>query len=242
MAEVALEIDGREVKVEEGTTILEAAKNVGIEIPTLCYHPALSPFGACRLCSVEIVSRDRSRIVTSCNYPVEEGLVVKTKSDRVIRDRKMLIELMLARAPKAKVIQDLARDYGIEKTRFKIEDPENLCILCGLCTRICEERMGVSVINFVDRGVERKVKTPFQQTSDANLDVCMACGACAFVCPGAIKLGYYQEKTDTNSFRIRCRVSIKSTCLRSLPSSNSQRSSNRSREVHPLPHRQMQSV
>jgi len=189
MAEVVLEIDGREVKAEEGTTILEAAKDVGIDIPTLCYHRALSPFGACRICSVEIVSRGRSKIVTSCNYPVEEGLTVKTKSPEVIEIRKMLLELLLARAPKAEIIQDLAKEYGIEKTRFKIEDPENLCILCGLCARICEERMGVSVINFVGRGVERKVETPFQQTSDADLDLCLACGACAFVCPtGAIKL------------------------------------------------------
>ena len=78
MGEITLQIDGREVKAEEGKTVLEAAKSLGIDIPTLCYHPALAPFGACRLCSVEILSRGRSRIVTSCNYPVEEGLVVNT--------------------------------------------------------------------------------------------------------------------------------------------------------------------
>jgi heterodisulfide reductase subunit A2 len=189
MDEVTLEIDGKEVRAKEGTTILEAARSVGIDIPTLCYHRALTPYGGCRLCTVEIFRGRRSRIVTSCVYPVEEGLVVKTKSDTVIRDRKMLIELMLARAPKAKVIQDLAKEYGVEKTRFKIEDPENLCILCGLCTRVCEERIGVSAINFVGRGIERKVQTPFQGTLDINFDVCIACGSCASVCPtGAIKL------------------------------------------------------
>jgi len=189
MNEVTLEIDGKEVKAEEGTTILEAARSGGIDIPTLCYHRALTPYGGCRLCTVEIFRGRRSRLVTSCVYPVEEGLVVKTKSDTVIRDRKMLIELMLARAPKAKVIQDLAKEYGVEKTRFKTEDPENLCILCGLCTRVCEERIGVSAINFVGRGVERKVQTPFQGTLDVNFDVCIACGSCASVCPtGAIKL------------------------------------------------------
>ncbi len=187
MGEITLQIDDREVKVEEGTTILEASKSVGIDIPTLCYHPALSPAGACRLCSVEIISRGRSRIVTSCNYPVEEGLVVNTKSPDVIEVRQMLSELMLARCPNVKVIQDLAREYGVEKPRFKLEDEE--CILCGLCARICEERIGVSAINFVGRGVDRKVETPFQGTLDINLDVCLACGACAFVCPtGAIKL------------------------------------------------------
>ena len=189
MDEVTLEIDGKEVKAKEGTTILEAARSVGIDIPTLCYHKALTPYGGCRLCIVEIFRGRRSRIVTSCVYPVEEGLVVKTQSDAVVKDRKVLIELMLARAPKAKVIQDLANQYGVKKTRFKTEDPENLCILCGLCARVCEERIGVSAINFVGRGVERKVQTPFQGTLDVDFDVCIACGACAHICPtGAIKL------------------------------------------------------
>ena len=189
MGEIALEINGTEVKVEEEITILEAAKNVGIDIPTLCYHPALSPFGACRLCSVEITSRGRSRIVTSCNYPVEEGLVVDTKSPTVIETRKLISEFLLARCPNVKVIQDLAREYGVEKPRFKLGREDEKCILCGLCARICEERMGVSAINFVSRGVNRRVETPFQGTSDVDLDVCRACGACAFVCPtGAIRL------------------------------------------------------
>ncbi len=193
MSEITLEIDDREVKVEEGVTILEAAKSAGINIPTLCYHPALSPMGACRMCSVEIVGRGRSGIVTSCNYPAEEGLIVSTKSPDVIEIRKMISELLLARCPSVKVIQDLAREYGIEKPRFKLEDEK--CILCGLCTRICEERMGVSAINFVSRGVNRKVETPFQRTLDMNLDVCLACGACAFVCPtGAIKLEDITQK------------------------------------------------
>ncbi len=185
MSEVTLEIDGREVRAEEGVTILEVAKSEGIDIPTLCYHPALSAFGACRICSVEIIRRGRSRIVTSCNYEVEEGLQVNTKSPDVIEVRKMLCEFLLARCPNVKLIQDLAREYGVEKPRFKLEDEK--CILCGLCTRICEERIGVSAINFVGRGVDRRVETPFQGTQDIDLDVCLACGSCAFVCPtGAI--------------------------------------------------------
>lgn len=187
MSEISLEIDGRGVKAEEGMSILEAAKSAGIDIPTLCYHPALAPFGACRLCSVEITSHGRSRLVTSCNYPVEDELIVNTKSPDVIETRKVLCELLLARCPNVKVIQDLARDYGVEKPRFKLADEK--CILCGLCARICEERIGVSAINFIGRGVDRKVETPFQATSDIDLDVCITCGACAFVCPtGAIKL------------------------------------------------------
>ncbi|MFC1926081.1 4Fe-4S binding protein [Chloroflexota bacterium] len=196
MAEITLEIDGKEVIAEEGTCILKAAKTVGIDIPTLCYHPALAPFGGCRLCSVEIIVRDRSKIVTSCNYPVEEGLVVKTRSPEIIKIRQMLIELYMARAPKAEIIQELAKEYGVEGTRFKGDDPENLCILCGLCARICEERIGVSAINFVGRGVERDVETPFHKTMDIDLDVCLACGSCATVCPtGAIKLEDMTAKT-----------------------------------------------
>jgi len=195
MAEITLEIDGREVKTEEGKTVLEAAKSAGIDIPTLCYHPALSPFGACRMCSVEIVSRGRSKIVTSCNYPVEEGLVVNTKSPDVIQTRKLISEFLLARCPNVKVIQDLAREYGVEKPRFKLGKEDEKCILCGLCTRICEERIGVSAINFISRGVDRKVETPFQRTLDIDFDACIACGACAFVCPtGAIKLDDITKK------------------------------------------------
>ncbi|MHC1585292.1 MAG: 2Fe-2S iron-sulfur cluster-binding protein [Candidatus Syntropharchaeia archaeon] len=194
MSEVTLVIDGEEVKAEEGTTILEVARKQDIDIPTLCYHSALSPYGACRVCVVEITdSRGRKRIVSSCTYPVEEGLVVDTKSERVIKARKIVLELLLARAPDAEKIQELAREYGIEAPRFKLE--EERCILCGLCTRICEERMGVSAINFVGRGVEREVKTPFQITSDPEFDPCMACGACEFVCPtGAIDLRKQTKK------------------------------------------------
>ncbi len=191
---INLTIDGEAVSVEEGTYILQAARVNNIEIPTLCYHPALEPYGACRLCTVEVISRGMSKFVTSCNYPVEEGLVVNTKSPDVIELRKMLIELLLARSPNAEVIQDLAREYGVEKPTLSLED-EN-CILCGLCTRICEQRIGVSAISFVNRGVDRKIETPFQRTFDINMDVCLACGACAFICPtGAIKLEDITKKT-----------------------------------------------
>lgn len=178
--EITLKIDGVEVKAKEGTAILDAARKVGIHIPTLCYHQALSPFGACRVCSVEMTDkRGRKRIVTSCNYPVYEGLVVDTKSEKVIRTRKLLLELLLARCPKVKQICDLAREYGIHKPSFWIEDEDEDCILCGLCARVCEELVGVSAINFANRGVEREVTTPYHSISDD----CIGCGACAIVCP-----------------------------------------------------------
>ncbi len=188
--EITIEIDGREMKAKDGMTILEAARSEGIDIPTLCYHPALSPFGACRLCSVKITTmHGRERIVTACTYPVEEELKVETRAPEVIEGRKKILELLLARCPNVEKLKDLAREYGVEAPRPRLKLKDERCILCGLCARICEERMGVSAINFVGRGVDRKVETPFQLTSDINLDVCRACGACAFVCPtGAIKL------------------------------------------------------
>src|SRR3990170_8122576 len=189
--EVTMIIDGAQVQAREGTTILEAAREIGIAIPMLCYHKALSPFGACRICSVEITDkRGRKRIVTSCNYPVEEGLTVYTKSEKVLKTRKLLIELLLARCPKVTKIQDMAREYGVQKPRFWINDEEEDCVLCGLCTRVCEERIGVYGINFAKRGVEREVTTPYHELSDD----CIGCGACAIVCPTKSK------KTRINTY------------------------------------------
>ena len=180
---INLEINGKKVEAEEGMTVLEAAKSAGIDIPTLCYHEALKPYGACRLCTVEITSRGTTSLVTSCQYPVEEGLVVNTDTPRVTSARKMLVELLLARCPSAEKIQQLAQEYGVDKPRFRVK--EELCILCGLCTRMCEEVVGANAISFQKRGFEREVTTPFAEISEA----CIGCGACAKVCPtGAITL------------------------------------------------------
>jgi bidirectional [NiFe] hydrogenase diaphorase subunit len=176
MKEVNLEIDGRQVKAKEGMTILEAARSVGIDIPTLCYHEKLAPYGACRLCTVEISRNKRTRLVTACVYPVEDGLVVKTESPRVIKIRKMLLELMLASAP-AKVIEDLALRYGVEKPRFEAE--RTMCVLCGLCVRYCAEIKKANAIGFVGRGIERKVVF-FPEIAST---VCMSCKECFGLCP-----------------------------------------------------------
>ena len=179
MSEVKLNIDDKEVIAQEGMTVLQAARSAGIDIPTLCYHEALEPYGACRLCTVEITSRGRSKLVTSCTYQVEEGLEVKTRSDKVVGARKMLLELLLAETPQAKVVQDLAHEYGIEKTRFKVENPAGLCTLCGLCVRFCEEVVGASAITLTSRGIDREVTV----LPEISTEACIGCGACAKVCP-----------------------------------------------------------
>ncbi len=182
---VTLTIDGQEVQVEEGAMILEAAKESNIYIPALCSHEGVTPFGACRLCLVEIVTDGRARLVASCLYPVEEGLIVKTDSERVINNRKMIMELLLARCSDSEVIQDLAKQLGVEETTFKLEVDNRKCVLCSLCARVCEEIVGVSAISLVNRGVDRQLATPFYESSD----VCIGCGSCVYVCPtDAIKM------------------------------------------------------
>lgn len=177
---ITVKIDGEEVEVEKGTTILNAANILGIDIPTLCYHPAVSTFGACRICSVEITDeRGRKDIVTSCNYPIKSEIEVETQSERVRDLRKMLLEFLLARAPKAEKIQELAEEYGVEEPSLWVEDEEETCILCGLCTRVCEELVNLSAINFANRGVRREVDAPFHDFSED----CIGCGTCGMVCP-----------------------------------------------------------
>jgi bidirectional [NiFe] hydrogenase diaphorase subunit len=179
MKGITLEIDGKKIEAKEGMTLLEAARELGIEIPTLCYHEQLAPYGACRVCSVEIVKGERSRVVAACVYPVEEGLIVKTDSPRVIKIRRMLIEFMLAVAPRTKVIEDLAARYGVEGTRFEAE--ANLCILCGLCMRYCAEVKKANAIGFAGRGISRQIVV----LPEIAAKTCMSCRECFPICPTA---------------------------------------------------------
>jgi len=181
---ISLTINNKKIKVEEGLTVLKAAEKAGIKIPTLCSHRALSPYGACRLCLVEIRQGEGPpEIQASCTYPAMEGLVVQTDSERVIKTRKIMIELLMARCPDSEEIKNLAKELGVEKTRIKPKDKD--CTLCGLCVRMCEERMGRAAISFSGRGPRREVTSPFGKPSE----VCQACGACDFICPtGKIRL------------------------------------------------------
>jgi bidirectional [NiFe] hydrogenase diaphorase subunit len=176
LQKVSLSINDSEVTAKEGMTIFEAAHDAGIYIPTLCYHDKLAPYGACRICTVEIYRNGRSRLVTACVYPVEDGLIVKTESPKVIKIRKMLLELMLASSP-AKTIQDLARQYGISIRRFEAEKTN--CILCGLCVRYCSEIKQANAIGFVGRGIERRVVFHPEIAST----VCASCRECFSLCP-----------------------------------------------------------
>ena len=178
---VKLTINGREITAEEGTTILHAARECNINIPTLCENEAVTPYGACRLCLVEITTaRGRERMVTSCIYLVEEGLKVETNTERIQKIRKVLLELLLARCPESEVIQDMAKKAGVSKTRFAKQTGNNKCILCANCSRTCEEVVGVSAISLAKRGVERELTTPFKEDFS---EVCIGCGSCAYSCP-----------------------------------------------------------
>ena len=174
---INLTIDGLDVQVEEGSSLLDTARFYGIEIPTLCHYDGLSDYGACRLCIVEIDKGANAKLVSSCTYPAEEGLLVRTNSKRVVESRKMLVELLLAMCPSSKTIQDLAAAMEVRQVRFKVE--HNDCILCGLCVRMCAEQMDARAIGFVNRGKDRKITTPF----DIKSDVCRTCGGCMYICP-----------------------------------------------------------
>ena len=184
---INMKINGLELSVEKGTTLLEAARFLGFPIPTLCYNEGLSPYGACRLCVMEIGEEPGAKLVSSCTYLAEEGLIVRTASSRVIRARKMVLELLLASCPQSKIIQDLASVHHIRQQRFRQEYED--CILCGLCVRMCEEQMMAKAIGFRGRGEQRDIGTPF----DIRSEECRLCGGCMYICPACQLRCTYNE-------------------------------------------------
>ncbi|MFI5142770.1 MAG: FAD-dependent oxidoreductase, partial [Thermoanaerobaculales bacterium] len=174
----ALTINGQAVQVPEGTSLLEAAEGLGIKVPTLCHHKALLPYGACRLCLVEVDVPGRATSVqASCQSPALEGLVVRTDTPRIASARRIVAELLLARCPEAPAVRQVAASLGVTDTRIAKKDDD--CIDCGLCVRMCEERMGRAAVGFSGRGPRRRVEPPYGKHNEA----CWTCRACDFVCP-----------------------------------------------------------
>ncbi len=174
-------IDGKTANVPDGATLLDVAKRCGIEIPTLCHHPALEPYGGCRLCLVQITRPEWNgtwKIVVSCMAPAEPGLIVQTSTEAVHAARKDVVDLLLARCPQTPLVQELAGRYGLEKSSFEGAEKPTDCVLCGLCSRACD-RLGVSAISMVERGSARVVAPPLGQPPED----CVGCLACAEICP-----------------------------------------------------------
>jgi bidirectional [NiFe] hydrogenase diaphorase subunit len=185
MSEILLQIDGREVKATEGMSILDAARSVGITIPTLCRHEKLESYGACRICVVEAEIGGRSRLVAACVFPVDKNMVVNTRSAKVDRTRKMLLEEMLAHAPDSVELQKLAEEYGADRDRFEKEP--SFCILCGLCVRYCAEVKKKDAIGFVDRGAKREINF----IPEIAAEECWNCKECFPLCPtSALQAAY----------------------------------------------------
>jgi len=177
MSEIIVQIDGKEVKAAEGMTVLEAAQSADIFIPTLCHHEKLEPYGGCRMCTVEVEVRGWTKLVTACVYPVEQDLIVRTRSEKIDKIRKMILEFLLAHAPNSPQLLDLAQEYGADKDRFEKES--SFCILCGLCVRYCAEVKKKNAVGFVDYGARREIRF----IPEIAAKECIDCKECFPLCP-----------------------------------------------------------
>ena len=176
-SEIIVQIDGKKVKAAEGMTILEAAQKADIFIPTLCHHEKLEPHGLCRICTVEVEIRGWTNFVAACLYPVEQNLVVKTRSEKVDKIRKMILEFLLAHAPNSPPLQDLAQEYGADPDRFEKES--SFCVLCGLCVRYCAEVKKKNAVGFVECGARREIRF----IPEIAATECVKCKECFELCP-----------------------------------------------------------
>ena len=190
MSEILLQIDGKEVHASEGMTLLESAQNAGISIPTLCHHEGLEPFGGCRICIVEVEVNGWAKHVVSCIYPAAENLIVRTRSEKIDRIRKMILELLLAHAPNSPDLLDLAHEYGADKDRFGKEG--SFCIHCGLCVRYCDEIKRKYAVGFVDRGTRKEISF----IPEIAAKECWDCKECFPLCPTeALQAAYVLTKS-----------------------------------------------
>lgn len=177
--QVTFQIEGRSYEGTYEESLLTALRRYGYEVPSLCYHEAVTPYGACRLCLVEVQKGKRRRLTTSCNYPVQEGIQVFLDTDKVVSHRKVVLQLLLATAPAAREVREIAADYGVADTPYQVQDEKADCILCGLCNRVCDEIVGANAISFAGRGTSKRMESPYDETAET----CIGCGACVYVCP-----------------------------------------------------------
>jgi NADH dehydrogenase/NADH:ubiquinone oxidoreductase subunit G len=185
MSEIHLQIDGKNVAAKADMTILEAARSVGVVIPTLCDHEKLAPYGACRICTVEAEANGRTNLIAACQHPVEKDLVIRTRTEKVDKIRKVLLEQMMAHAPDSEQISALAKVYGADRDRFEKES--SFCILCGLCVRYCAEVKQKNAISFFDRGAKREIAF----IPEIALKECWDCKECFPLCPtSALQAAY----------------------------------------------------
>ena len=181
-------INNLKIEFNDGATVLQAARSVGIDIPALCYHPGLKPYGACRLCLVEVLEGGRPGLAASCTLSAARQLVVQTDTPRVVSARRMVLGLLLARNPNSELLRSFADRYGVMNISYQSETDR--CILCGLCVRACEA-LGKYVLGFSGRGGSRRVCVPF----DKPPTDCIGCRACEQVCPvQLIKVMQEQDK------------------------------------------------
>jgi len=177
MSEIRMQIDGNEVRAKEGTTVLEAARGAGISIPTLCHHDDLQPYGGCRLCIVEVETHGGKTIVASCVHQAEDDLVINTRSDKIDRIRRSILELLLAHAPDSPPLQELAQEYGADKNKF--EQEASFCVHCGLCVRYCAEIKKKDAVGFIDRGIRKEISF----LPEIAATECNDCKECFPLCP-----------------------------------------------------------
>jgi len=180
MNSVTVNIDGADIRAQKGASILDVAIEYGICIPHLCHVPNLSDFGACRLCIVEHVVNGRSQVTASCTLTAQEGMVIRSSTEKIRKLRRNLAELLVAQAPNSRAIQDIAVRCGVKEVRYPFRNSN--CVLCGRCVRACTELWQARAIGFVGRGADRHVEHPF----GVRPDFCKQCDYCIQLCPMTI--------------------------------------------------------